>query len=85
MKNKSVIKIIIVVVIFVLLFLMVRTDYQMAKLNKPPVFAVKTDIYKDGGTTKYLGLGYTVIDYNIIDGRKDVVFIPFFSRKSSEK
>jgi hypothetical protein len=36
---------------------------------------------KDGGTSEYLGLGYKIIDYNKIDGRKDVVFIPLYINK----
>lgn len=65
-------------IIFVLFFSMALTDYNLSKANAPPRFAMKTAIAKDGGTTYYKGFGYKVIDYNQMEGRKDVVFIPFY-------
>ena len=32
---------------------------------------IRTSIYKDGGTKEYYGLGYKVIKYNQIEGRRD--------------
>ncbi|OCA84150.1 hypothetical protein A8F94_15620 [Bacillus sp. FJAT-27225] len=53
-------------------------DYFLAKADKPPEFSMLKDVYKDGGTKVYIGLGYKVIDYNQLNGRKDVAFIPFY-------
>ncbi|MBD0380970.1 hypothetical protein [Paenibacillus sedimenti] len=49
-------------------------DYKRAVRDMPPLFAIRTDLYKDGGTSVYLGFGYKIIDYNQVDGRKDIVF-----------
>lgn len=43
----------------------------VAKYDAGPFFAIKTATYKDGGTKVYYGLGYKVIKYNQIDGRRD--------------
>ncbi|MBS8263921.1 hypothetical protein DYI25_05665 [Mesobacillus boroniphilus] len=58
--------------------IMMGRDYYLAKEDKPPNFSILSNVYKDGGTKVYTGLGYKVIDYNQIDGRKDVVFVPFY-------
>jgi len=64
--------------------LMFSIDCVLAINDNPPVFAIRTHLYKDGGTSIYQGLGYKVIDYNQIDGRKDVVFNSFFYSKGKE-
>lgn len=38
------------------------------------VIPIVVNLYKDGGTSVYWGLGYKVIDYNQLNGRIDVVF-----------
>ena len=43
----------------------------IARYNKGPFFAIPTKTYKDGGTKEYYGLGYKVIKYNQIEGRRD--------------
>lgn len=58
-------------------------DYNMALKDMPPIFAIRTQLYKDGGTSIYMGLGYQVIDYNQLDGRKDVVFKSIFVSKGN--
>ena len=40
-------------------------------LDKGPFFAIPTITYKDGGTKEYYGLGYKVIKYHQIQGRRD--------------
>jgi hypothetical protein len=73
------------VIVFTLILLltcgMIGTDFHMAQNDKPPVFALQTSIYKDGGTKVFTGLGYSVIDYNQLEGRKDVAFIPLYIKK----
>lgn len=65
--------------VLLMLGLFFSVDYSRAKNNKPPLFAINTEIYKDGGTKEYQGIGYKVLDYNELDGegRQDVVFISF--------
>lgn len=49
-------------------------DKKRALENKRPIFAVRTAIYKDGGSKDYMGLGYKVIVFNILCGYKEVKF-----------
>ncbi len=41
------------------------------KLGIGPIFAIPLKTYDDGGTIEYYGLGYKVIKYNQIQGRRD--------------
>ena len=61
---------------------MFGADYGLAQMHNRPLFAVKTNILKDGGTTFYKGFGYEIIKFNELDGRKDVVFIPFYDKSN---
>jgi len=59
--------------IIIIIIIMVTVDYiRVTKYGYTPVFAVKTLELKDGGTKEYTGLGYKVIDYNEIQGRRDI-------------
>ena len=49
-------------------------DKKRALENKRPIFAVRTTIYKDGGSKEYMGLGYKVIVFNTLCGYKEVKF-----------
>ncbi|QST02114.1 hypothetical protein IMZ31_21935 (plasmid) [Pontibacillus sp. ALD_SL1] len=67
--------------LFVLLLMipsMFWIDMERARNDKAPVFVVQTALYKDGGTKKYIGIGYTVTHYKQMEGRRDVVFKPFW-------
>lgn len=58
--------------IIVLLIIMVATDIIcVSRFNKGPFFAIPTHTYKDGGTKEYKGLGYKVIKYHQLQGRRD--------------
>ena len=62
----------IVFTIIVLLIIMVATDIIcVSRFNKGPVFAIPTHTYNDGGTKEYYGLGYKVIKYHQLQGRRD--------------
>jgi hypothetical protein len=74
---------VLIIFLAILPFIMIGTDYSLAQANKSPIFSVRTAIYKDGGTKTYVGLGYKIINYNELDGRKDVEFIPFFAANES--
>jgi hypothetical protein len=67
--------------LFVLLISLFLVDYNRALKDKPPIFAIRYQLYKDGGTSIYLGFGYQVIDYNQLNGRNDVVFKSIFVSK----
>ena len=75
-KNKKIkrAKLIINIVcsIIVILVLMVGIDViGVTRYNVGPFFAIPTKTYKDGGTKEYVGLGYKVIKYNQLQGRRD--------------
>ena len=60
-------------VVAIIIIIMATTDYiRVNKFEYTPLFAIKTAELKDGGTTEYMGLGYKVIDYNQIQGRRDM-------------
>lgn len=63
----------IVFVILLIIIAIITIDYvRVVKFEYTPLFAIKTKEYKDGGTKEYKGLGYKVIDYNQIQGRRDI-------------
>lgn len=68
----------LITALILVLFIMAGRDLHLAKEDNPPDFSLLKDVYKDGGTKVYTGIGYKVIDYNQLEGRKDVVFIPFY-------
>lgn len=72
--NKISLIINIVFTVLVVIMLMITIDViSVARYNKGPFFAIKTNTYKDGGTKAYHGFGYKVIKYNQIEGRRDMV------------
>lgn len=74
-KEKNIWKKIINIVftIVVIIITIITIDYiRVTKFEYTPLFAFKTTEYKDGGTKEYYGLGYKVIDYNQIQGRRDM-------------
>ncbi|MBE1442663.1 hypothetical protein [Paenibacillus sp. OAS669] len=81
-RNKKLL--LLVISLFLLLLpILFMVDYNRALNDRPPLFAIKTQVYKDGGTSIYLGIGYQVIDYNQVDGRKDIVFKSVFVSNGS--
>lgn len=63
----------IIFTIIIVIIAIITIDYvRVAKFEYTPLFAIRTNTYKDGGTTEYYGLGYKVIDYNQIQGRRDI-------------
>lgn len=64
----------IILIILIIIGTMIAIDYYRSTQQKTPIFAVKVYHHKDGGTQEYYGVGYKVIKYNVISGRKDVVF-----------
>lgn len=74
MKKGLKIGIIVLVVIIGCGIIFGSIDKKRALENKRPIFAVRTAIYKDGGSKEYMGLGYKVIVFNILCGYKEVKF-----------
>lgn len=58
--------------------------FFVSKVHVGPFLAIRTKVYKDGGTKEYYGLGYKVIKYHQIEGRRDTQ-IGFWSMPYSTK
>ena len=62
----------IIFILIILCLVLVAVDViAVGKYDKGPFFAIPTRTYNDGGTKEYYGLGYKVIDYNQVQGRRD--------------
>lgn len=63
----------LVFTIIIIIIAMIVIDYvRVNRFEYTPLFAIKTLELKDGGTKEYTGLGYKVIDYKEIQGRRDI-------------
>lgn len=63
----------VLLVITIVIAIMVLFDVIMlTRFSKGPFFAIRTNTYDDGGTKEYYGIGYKVIKYNILNGRRDM-------------
>ena len=73
-KNKPIRLINIFFIIIIILAVIVTTDIILvSKYDKGPFFAIPIKTYDDGGTKEYYGLGYKVIKYRQLQGRRDKV------------
>jgi len=62
----------IIFMIVILCMILITVDIiAVGKYDKGPFFAIPFRTYKDGGTKEYYGLGYKVIKYNQVQGRRD--------------
>lgn len=62
---------IILSIIIIILLLAIVDVVLITKFNVGPFFAIPLKTYNDGGTKEYYGIGYKVIKYNQIQGRRD--------------
>ena len=69
-KAKVITDIIFIIIMLCLIFITIDV-IAVGKYDKGPFFAIPVRTYKDGGTKEYYGLGYKVIDYNQVQGRRD--------------
>lgn len=67
-KTKKIINIVFIVIV-VLLVLITVDVICVSRFQVGPFFAIRTNVYKDGGSKVYYGLGYKVIKYNQIEGK----------------
>lgn len=62
-----------VFIIIMIIMIMISVDVIcVARYNTGPFFAVRTNVYDDGGSKVYYGIGYKVIKYNQVQGRRDI-------------
>lgn len=81
MNNKFILVIAIILMVALMCFLV---DFQRAKNGKGPIFCIRYSILKDGGTKKYIGLGYKVIKYNKLNGYNKVHIGTLFLKYDDE-
>ena len=62
---------IIFTIIIIAIIMIVVDVICVGKFNVGPFFAIPVNKYKDGGTKEYYGLGYKVIKYHQLQGRRD--------------
>lgn len=72
-KIKKIINAIFIVIVTILSLILIDV-IMVTKLGVGPFFTIRTKVYKDGGTKEYYGIGYKVIKYNQIIGRRDIEF-----------
>ena len=80
-KKRKKIALIIMLVIISVSSAFAIIDFNRNEKGLKTLFTIRTKIYRDGGSVEYLGLGYKIISYNVLDnietgelGRKDNVF-----------
>lgn len=72
-KNKTILLINIFFGIIMILIILAVVDIVMVvKYEKGPYFSLPLKTYDDGGSKEYYGLGYKVIKYNQVQGRRDM-------------
>ena len=62
----------IFLLILILIVITVVDIISVSKYEKGPYFAINTETLNDGGTKIYHGIGYKVIKYNQLQGRRDM-------------
>ena len=61
----------IIFIIILIIIAFITTDIiRVKKYDKLPLFAIPLKIHDDGGTREYYGIGYKVIDYYELQGKK---------------
>lgn len=85
-RNTKINKIIniILVIILIIIFLVALDIILITKYQKVPMLAIPVKTYDDGGTKEYYGLGYKVIKYNQLQGRRDMELGSYKLKYNSE-
>lgn len=68
MKKGIKVLLIIIVMILILGLIFFAVDYNRVQKQEKPIFCIRYAIANDGGTEEYIGLGYKVIDFNMLSG-----------------
>lgn len=68
MKKGIKILLIILGVIIILGLIFFTVDYNRVQKQEKPIFCINYSTLRDGGTKAYIGLGYKVIDFNMLNG-----------------
>lgn len=71
---KKVLKLIVAIIIAIVVLggVTFLIDSSAIKSGKEPIIAVNVNQLNDGGTIEYMGLGYKIIDFNMLNGYDEV-------------
>ena len=69
-------------IIIILGLIFFGVDYNRVKNGDNPIFCIRNlaGIYMDGGTIEYFGLGYKVIDFNMLNGYDEIKIGSWFMK-----
>lgn len=70
-RNSKLIRDILISIVILITLLVIIDIIAVSSFDKGPFFAIRTKTYNDGGTKEYYGLGYKVIKYHQVQGRRD--------------
>ena len=62
---------IILLLVMVVIIMVIVDIVAVRRYNAGPYFALPIHTYEDGGSIEYYGIGYKVIEYNQVQGRRD--------------
>ena len=80
MKKEIKILLIILGVIIILGLIFFIVDYIRVQKQEKPIFCINYATANDGGTNEYLGLGYKVIDFNMLNGYDEIKIGTWFMK-----
>ena len=80
MKKGIKILLIILGVIIILGLIFFTVDYNRVQKQEKPIFCINYSTLRDGGTKAYIGLGYKVIDFNMLNGYDEIKIGSWFMK-----
>ncbi len=80
MKNFIKILFLLACVVIILGVIFFIIDNNRVRKEEKPIFCFNNIAYKDGGTKEYLGLGYKVIDFHLLNGYDDMKIGTWFMK-----
>ena len=82
MKKGIKVLLIVLGVIIILGLVFFAIDYNRVKKQEKPLFCIQhpAGVIMDGGTVEYFGLGYKVIDYNMLNGYDEIKIGSWFMK-----
>ena len=82
MKKGIKVLLIVLGVIIVLGLIFFAIDYNRVQKQEKPLFCIQHPggVIMDGGTVEYFGLGYKVIDYNMLNGYDEIKIGSWFMK-----
>lgn len=77
----------VLIILIILLVIGVTTflvDLNMIISGKKPMFSIESKSYDDGVTIEYMGLGYKIFDYKVLNGKEKIQFGTLFMTYSKD-